>query len=82
LFVIVTFTLATGGIATSSEALALLPSLVAAIAAVPNATAVTVMRDPLPLTVATLASLDVQVTTRSVSAWPRESRTMAVASVV
>jgi hypothetical protein len=67
---------------TSSVALPLLPSLVAVMEAVPDATAVTVMRDPLPLTVATAGSLDVQLMTRSVSAVPRASSAVAVASVV
>jgi hypothetical protein len=74
----VTATEATGCV-TVTVAVPLCPSLVAVIVAVPAATPVT---SPLPLTVATADALVAQVTTRPVSAFPTESRGVAVSCTV
>src|SRR5438552_18671955 len=67
------------GVVTVIAAPALLPSLVAVIVAPPTATAVT---RPLPLTVATEASLVDQATTRPANPFPCESLGVAVSCTV
>jgi hypothetical protein len=74
----VTVTDATGCV-TVTVAVPLFPSLVAVMVAVPAATPVT---SPLPLTVAAALLLVAQVTTRPVSAFPAESRGVAVSCTV
>jgi hypothetical protein len=74
-----TVTVATGTWLTVTDAVPLFPSLVAVIVAVPTARAVT---SPLPLTVAIVVLLLTQVTVRPVSAFPAESRGVAVSCTV
>src|SRR5215470_4836064 len=70
-----TVTLPTGIFVTVTDAVPLLPSLVAVIVAVPGATPVT---RPVALTVATPVAFELHVTTRPVSTPPIESSVVAV----
>jgi hypothetical protein len=68
-----------GAAVTVTAAVPLFPSLVAVIVAVPCAFPVT---SPDPLTPATVLALELQVTVRPVSAFPAESRGVAVSCTV